>query len=85
MKHSGPTSTLKARGWIPSQAKAHPRHEPRDGLLMCANHHLPPIFASSCSSTTPVTPLFNNSTAKLSPFPSLFIIHEMRVRGFRPL
>ncbi|KAF9476074.1 hypothetical protein BDN70DRAFT_952691 [Pholiota conissans] len=31
-------SNLKARCWIPSQA--HPRHEPRSGLLMCAHHHL---------------------------------------------
>ncbi|KAF9482684.1 hypothetical protein BDN70DRAFT_929792 [Pholiota conissans] len=35
-------SNFKARGWIPSQVKlkANPSHEPRDGLLMCANHHL---------------------------------------------
>ena len=46
-------------------------------------------FASSCLSTTPVTSTFSNSMVKLSqdryaPFPSLFIIHEMRVRGFHP-
>jgi hypothetical protein len=33
-------SNLKGRGWIPLQAKGHPRHEPCDALLMCANHHL---------------------------------------------
>ncbi|KIJ50482.1 hypothetical protein M422DRAFT_245768 [Sphaerobolus stellatus SS14] len=30
---------LKQRHWIPQEAKDDPRHEPRDGLLMCPNHH----------------------------------------------
>jgi len=30
---------LKGRHWIPPQAKDHPAHEPRDGLLMCVLHH----------------------------------------------
>lgn len=30
---------LKKRRWIPSLAKALPRHELRDGMIMCATHH----------------------------------------------
>jgi len=32
-------ANLRTRNWIPSQANEVPRHEPRDGLLMCSNHH----------------------------------------------
>ncbi|KXN91356.1 hypothetical protein AN958_01233, partial [Leucoagaricus sp. SymC.cos] len=31
---------LHACHWIPLQAKAHPRHKPCDGLLMCVYHHI---------------------------------------------
>ncbi|EIM91915.1 uncharacterized protein STEHIDRAFT_151270 [Stereum hirsutum FP-91666 SS1] len=30
---------LQRRRWIPSQAKEHVEHEPRNGLLMCPTHH----------------------------------------------
>lgn len=30
---------LKDYYWIPAQAKDHAQHEPRDGLVMCPNHH----------------------------------------------
>ena len=31
---------LKNCGWIPGQAKDAPRHEPRDGIIMCGNHRV---------------------------------------------
>ncbi|KAF5325850.1 hypothetical protein D9611_001054 [Ephemerocybe angulata] len=31
-------SDLKARGWIPPKVTDYPEHEPRNGVLMCANH-----------------------------------------------
>ncbi|KAF9474129.1 hypothetical protein BDN70DRAFT_908635 [Pholiota conissans] len=42
IKNSEPEiwSNLKARGWIPSHAKAHPRHEPPNGLLMSSHRHI---------------------------------------------
>ncbi|KAF8585920.1 hypothetical protein K439DRAFT_1646404 [Ramaria rubella] len=95
---------LKDRNWIPSQAKDFPRHEPRDGLLMCRNHHslfdeyaffirfLPDIrkFILINYSCDPALQVFHGKAIALdirdryAPFPSLFIIHEMRVRGFHP-
>ncbi|PPQ71584.1 hypothetical protein CVT26_010552 [Gymnopilus dilepis] len=97
---------LKNRGWIPSQAKALPRHEPRDGLLMCCNHHnlfdayaffirfVPDIqkfvFVNYSNSKDPSLAPFHGKAVALNindryaPFPSIFIIHEMRVRGFNP-
>jgi len=97
-------SNLKARNWIPSRAKASPRHEPRDGLLMCPNHHtlfddytffirfLPNIrkFVLVNYSNHPDLQQCHGKAIALdirdryAPFPSLFIIHEMRVRGFHP-
>ncbi|PPQ67945.1 hypothetical protein CVT26_005825 [Gymnopilus dilepis] len=97
-------SDLKARGWIPSQAKALPRHEPRDGLLMCRNHHawfdayaffirfIPDMqkFVFVNYSNHSALAAFHGKAVALdikdryAPFPSLFIIHEMRVRGFNP-
>ncbi|KXN82722.1 hypothetical protein AN958_02060 [Leucoagaricus sp. SymC.cos] len=97
-------SNLKARHWIPSQAKAHPRHEPRDGLLMCIHHHImfdaynffirfvPDTrkFVFVNYSNEPILQQFHGKAIALdikdhyAPFPSLFILHEMRVRGFRP-
>ncbi|KAG2039680.1 hypothetical protein BDR03DRAFT_950837 [Suillus americanus] len=99
-----PWSSLKARNWIPSQLKSLPRHEPRNGLLMCANHHLifdgydffirffPDIrkFVFVNFSGKPSLQQFHGKAIALdirdhhAPFPSLFIIHEMRVRGFHP-
>ncbi|KAG1823355.1 uncharacterized protein BJ212DRAFT_1444544 [Suillus subaureus] len=96
--------SLKARNWIPSQAKSLPRHEPRGGLLMCSNHHLffnaydffirffPDIrkFVFVNYSGDPALQRFHGKAIALdirdhhAPFPSLFIIHEMRVRGFHP-
>ncbi|KIM88871.1 hypothetical protein PILCRDRAFT_243289 [Piloderma croceum F 1598] len=95
---------LKDRRWIPSQAKAAPRHEPRDGMLMCKTHHgrfdsnaffirfFPDIrkFVFINYSGHPNLQQFHGKAIaldikdKYAPFPSLFIIHEMRVRGFHP-
>jgi len=95
---------LKDRGWIPPQAKIEPRHEPRDGLLMCNNHHtlfdgyaffirfLPDIrkFVLVNYSNEPILQQYHGKAIALdirhryAPFPSLFIIHAMRVRGFHP-
>jgi len=108
------------RGWIPSQANNDPSHESRNGLLLCANHHLafdsylyfirflPDVnldclfFESNIHkkqikkfvfvnySGTPHLQEFHSKAIALdikdrhAPFPSLFIIHEMRVRGFHP-
>ncbi|KAG2368939.1 hypothetical protein BDR07DRAFT_1447953 [Suillus spraguei] len=33
-------SILKAHNWIPFQASSLPKDKPRDGLLMCMNHHV---------------------------------------------
>ena len=30
---------VKARRWIPDQAKDEPGHEARNGMTMCATHH----------------------------------------------
>jgi hypothetical protein len=111
---------LKHRNWIPSQVKAQPSHEPRNGLLMCANHRA--LFdaydffiryfhdvGSVCIylgtdsqnqqtqkfvfinfSNLPILQPFHGKAIALdikhryAPFPSLFIIHEMQVRGFHP-
>jgi hypothetical protein len=108
------------RGWIPPQAKNDPTHEPRNGLLMCANHHLmfnsylcfirflPDVsldclfFESNIHKKQIKKFVFVNYSGasdfqkfhgkaialdikdRHAPFPSLFIIHEMRVRGFHP-
>jgi len=97
-------SNLKDRSWIPLHAKDAPEHEPRDGLLMCSNHHLlfdgyaffirffPDIqkFVFINYSKKPILQQFHGKAIALdirdrhAPFPSLFIIHEMRVRGFHP-
>lgn len=97
-------SNLKARRWIPSQAKAYSQHEPRDGMLMCANHHasfknysffirfLPDVrkFVFVNYSGHIGLQQFHGKAIALdikdrhAPFPSLFILHEMRVRGFNP-
>ncbi|KIY45925.1 hypothetical protein FISHEDRAFT_48249 [Fistulina hepatica ATCC 64428] len=97
-------SDLKNRGWIPSDAKNHPQHEPRNGLLMCANHHVmfdaykffirffPDTrkFVFVNYSGEPSLQQFHakaialDSRDRYTPFPALFIIHEMRVRGFHP-
>ncbi|KIJ58947.1 hypothetical protein HYDPIDRAFT_118928 [Hydnomerulius pinastri MD-312] len=96
--------SLKARNWIPSQAKSLPQHELRNGLLMCSNHHLffnaydffirffPDIrkFVFVNYSGDPALQQLHGKAIALdirdhhAPFPSLFIIHEMRVRGFHP-
>jgi len=34
----GPWELLKHLGWAPEHIKKTPDHEPRNGLLMCANH-----------------------------------------------
>lgn len=111
---------LKGRNWIPLQAKEHPSHEPRNGLLMCMHHHayfdsytffirfFPDVslihlcFGPSIHSRQIRKFIFINYSGKdalapyhgkaialdicdhYGPFPSLFIIHEMHVRGFNP-
>ncbi|CAA7260764.1 unnamed protein product [Cyclocybe aegerita] len=95
---------LKRRRWLPSQAKDRPRHEPRDGMLMCRNCHssfnsyhffirfLPDsrkfVFVNY-SEEGYFQPFHGKAVAldlkdRYAPFPALFIIHEMRVRGFHP-
>ncbi|KAH9990337.1 hypothetical protein BJV77DRAFT_621645 [Russula vinacea] len=88
----------------PSQAKAHPQHEPRAGLLMCCSHRvlfngheffirfLPDIrkFVLVNYTNEPTLQQFHGKAIALdirdrhAPFASLFILHEMRVRGFHP-
>ncbi|KIJ50472.1 hypothetical protein M422DRAFT_245759 [Sphaerobolus stellatus SS14] len=95
---------LKQRHWIPQEAKDDPRHEPRDGLLMCPNHHQmfdlyrfflryhhdSGKFIFINYSGAPSLEEFHGKAVALdindryAPFPSIFIIHEMRVRGFNP-
>ncbi|KAE9400688.1 hypothetical protein BT96DRAFT_919341 [Gymnopus androsaceus JB14] len=95
---------LKERDWIPAQAKRHPAHEPRNGLLMCVNHHksfdayafflryLPEsgkFVLVNYSDHHSLVPFHGKAIAldsghRYSPFPSVFIIHEMRVRGRYP-
>ncbi|KAF8559882.1 hypothetical protein OG21DRAFT_1479760 [Imleria badia] len=97
-------TALSDRHWIPEQAKTHPEHEPRNGLLMCKNHHhrfdsysffirfLPDLkkFVFINFSGAFVDETFHGKVVALdprhhyAPFPSLFIIQEMRVRGFHP-
>ncbi|KIY52854.1 hypothetical protein FISHEDRAFT_23499, partial [Fistulina hepatica ATCC 64428] len=97
-------SDLKDRGWVPSEAKNHPGHESRDGLLMCPSHHVwfdgyeffiryfPDIrkfVFVNFSGSRHLQPFHGKAIAldirdRHAPFPSLFIIHEMRVRGFHP-
>ncbi len=33
-------SDLKRRDWIPLQTTKSPKHDPRNGLLLCSNHRL---------------------------------------------
>ncbi|KAF8816108.1 hypothetical protein BYT27DRAFT_7221806 [Phlegmacium glaucopus] len=97
-------SNLKDRHWIPSETKALPQHEPHNGLLMCANHHImfnqydfficffPDVqkFVLVNYSQIPTLEEFHGKAIALdvkdyyAPFPSLFIIHELRVRGYYP-
>jgi len=97
-------ATLQKHNWIPRKAKAIPQHEPRDGLLMCSNHHLgfdgysffirfiPNLrkFVFVNHSNDPSFQQFHGKAIALdirdryAPFPSLFIIHEVRVRAFHP-
>jgi hypothetical protein len=103
------------------QAKNQPDHEPRNGLSMCANHHLLfdqyYFFISFYPDVSLICLCFGPSidrkqirrfvfvnysgesalqqfhgkaialdiTDRYAIFPSLFIIHEMRVRGHHPL
>ncbi|KAI0278251.1 hypothetical protein BC826DRAFT_1084967 [Russula brevipes] len=102
--HPHTWNDLKDRGWIPGQAKAAPRHEPRDGMIMCKTRHIqfnsyvffirffPDIrkFVFINYSGHRYLQQFHgkaialDAKEKYAPFPSLFIIHEMRVRGFYP-
>ncbi|KAF5383173.1 hypothetical protein D9615_004890 [Tricholomella constricta] len=95
---------LQDRGWIPEQAKENPRHDPRNGVLMCKNHQrsfdaftffirfFPDIrkFVVVNYSDDASLQEFHGKAIALeitdhhAPFPSLFIIHELRVRGFHP-
>jgi len=112
---------IKERGWIPSQTKDSPSHEPCNGLLMCSIHHyyfdryqffvrfvprvrlIPFCFRVECSTKKQTGKFvfvnysnrhqlqqFHGKAIALDihdrhvPFPSLFIIHEMRVREFHP-
>lgn len=95
---------LRNLHWIPDQAKDTPRHEPRNGLLMCVAHHrafdryyffirfFPDIrkFVFINFSGVDVLQQFHGKAIALdvrdnhAPFPSTFIIHEMRVRGYHP-
>ncbi|EJC98420.1 uncharacterized protein FOMMEDRAFT_114187 [Fomitiporia mediterranea MF3/22] len=97
-------SELQTYGWIPRQAKAHPEHEPRNGLYMCIHHHrafdayrffirfYPDIrkFVFVNYSEDAFLRQYHGKAIALdvgdryAPFPSLFIVHEMRVRGFHP-
>ncbi|KAK7038716.1 hypothetical protein VNI00_010600 [Paramarasmius palmivorus] len=103
---SGPSTwgDLKTRKWIPSQAKDHPTHESRNGLIMCKNHHgmfdaykffirfdidTQKYILISYSGAASLEQYHGKSIAldiqhHKAPFPSLFIIHEMRVPGFHP-
>jgi len=99
---------LQQRGWlpVPGQTKGLPRHEPRNGLVLCRNHHalfdgyhffirfFPEIkkyvmIDYSDQHNVDLRPFHGKAVAlditdHYAPFPSLFIIHEMRVRGHRP-
>ncbi|KAF6749713.1 hypothetical protein DFP72DRAFT_912492 [Ephemerocybe angulata] len=97
-------SDLKARGWIPPKVTTYPEHEPRNGMVMCANHrtgfneylffirYVPEVrkyVFINFSNTKDYEELHGKAVAldprdHLAPLPALFIIHEMRVRGFRP-
>ncbi|KIL67606.1 hypothetical protein M378DRAFT_9375 [Amanita muscaria Koide BX008] len=100
----GTWSYLRERGWISSETKVLPQHEPRNGLILCGNHHsyfdgydffirfFPEIqkFVFVNYSDHPTLRKFHGKAIALdikdrhAPFPSLFIIHEMRARGFHP-
>ncbi|KAI9568036.1 hypothetical protein HD554DRAFT_811538 [Boletus coccyginus] len=95
---------LKSRNWVPPHAKLSPDHEPRNGLLMCVNHHIQfdhyyffiRYFPDICkfvlvnySGIESLQPYHGKAVALdvddlHAPYPSLFIIHEMRVCGFHP-
>ncbi|KAF8345072.1 hypothetical protein F5887DRAFT_1102802 [Amanita rubescens] len=95
---------LKVRGWIPREAKDTPRHEPRDGMIMCKTHrgifNAYGFFIRFCpdirkfvfinySNDEDLQQFHGKAIAldikdRYAPFPSLFLIHEMRVRGFHP-
>ncbi|TDL25673.1 hypothetical protein BD410DRAFT_813414 [Rickenella mellea] len=86
------------------QDTCNPKHEPRDGMIMCSNHQN--LFDVYCffiryipnsrrfvfinySDLPELLPFHDKAIAldindRYAPFPSLFILHEMRVRGFYP-
>ncbi|EJF59951.1 hypothetical protein DICSQDRAFT_64233 [Dichomitus squalens LYAD-421 SS1] len=95
---------LKARRWLPEQAKHRVQHEPRNGILMCPNHHKMFDSLDAFIRFDPQTRKFifiNHSNRHEAqehhgkaialdiqhrhvPFPSAFIIHEVRVRAAWP-
>ncbi|KAF9458123.1 hypothetical protein BDZ94DRAFT_1174250 [Collybia nuda] len=96
-------NNLGVKGWGPTRMKF-VALEPRNGILLCANHHL--AFDAYCFFIRYIPNIkkyilinfsgeesfeaYNNKIIALdvndylSPLPSLFIIHEMRVRGLHP-
>ncbi|KAM6488833.1 hypothetical protein JOM56_015712 [Amanita muscaria] len=84
----GTWSYLQDRGWISSETEVLPQHEPRNGLILCGNHHSyfdgydfflsasSPKFRSLSSSTIPIIPLFGSSMAKLLPLTSRIAMHH---------
>ncbi|KAH9178216.1 hypothetical protein EDB89DRAFT_1843740 [Lactarius sanguifluus] len=97
-------TNLRNRRFIPSQTKRRSQHDPRNGLLMCDDHHtlfdnyffflrfVPTTqrFVLVNYSGIPELRTFHGKAVALdsrdhhAPFPSLFLIHEMRVRGLHP-
>ncbi|KAI0260579.1 hypothetical protein BC834DRAFT_1012023 [Gloeopeniophorella convolvens] len=76
---------LWACGWIPpGQAKHYAHHEPRNGLLMCVQHHAGFDAYMFFIRFVPAVTVALDSRDRHAPFPALFIIHGMRVRGFYP-
>ncbi|KAH9917371.1 uncharacterized protein BXZ73DRAFT_53366 [Epithele typhae] len=100
---------LRQRLWLPATARASAKHDPRNGFVICPNHHHQFNFYMFFIRFIPHSDItraryvlinlgqlqdldeFHGKAVALdpqdalAPFPSLFLIHEMRVRGFNPL
>ncbi|KAL5536861.1 hypothetical protein ACEPAF_684 [Sanghuangporus sanghuang] len=78
---------LKRRDWLPEETKERPEHEPRGAMAFsCVGTitvHLMNIISLYVFFPMFATIALDNRD-RYAPFPSLFIIHEMRVRGRHP-
>ncbi|EJD54075.1 hypothetical protein AURDEDRAFT_53357 [Auricularia subglabra TFB-10046 SS5] len=96
--------TLKERAYVPKNSKRKAQHEPRDGAIMCKNHHsqfdeylyfirfhkeTQKYYLINFSGREELAMHHGKAVAldfahQRAPYPAVFLIHEIRTRGFWP-